>query len=103
MSDQDFTLDTYVERLLEEKGLHTIEDEVRTQMAEELKSRVHDFINVGLLEAMPEEKYGDFEALLDRDAPEEEYQAFINENVPNVQEVFAKALMKFRATYLQNS
>lgn len=96
------TLETFVDRLIEEKGLDFVDAEVLVQMKGDLMDRVESRVNASILEYMPPEALPQFEELLDADVSDEEMQAFCAKQIPNMEEVLASALLEFRQTYLSN-
>lgn len=101
MEKQSQTLQTFVEKLVEEKGFFGLEDEVMDQIKADLLERVEDRINAAILEHMPADKMEEFEKVLDREN-EIGIQKFCNENIANLNEVVAEALMQFRSIYLNS-
>ena len=98
-SPVDEMLQTFAQKLLEEKKFESVDPEVFEQLKADLVDRLEDRINMTILKHMPEEKLGEFEALL-ANGPAETLQDFVGENVPDLQEVTAAELMAFRKTYL---
>jgi hypothetical protein len=101
MENQSPSIIEFVNRLVEEKNLSIDDTEVLTQIKMDLLDRVEDRINATILEKMPPEKLESFNNLLDQSS-EEEIQAFCVENIPNLDEVIAKALVEFKDTYLNS-
>lgn len=97
--DQQSTLDQFVDRLMEEKGLAHLEPNVQAEMREDLLTRVNERLNAEMVAALPEGKAEELNALLDGD-DEAAVRNFFMSNVPNAEDVFAKTLMDFRAAYL---
>jgi len=93
------SLDEFIDKLIAEKSFENIDGETMAQMKEDLMSRIEDRINAAILEAMPEDKLEDFNKILDSGTPEN-IQKFTQENIPNAEEVIAKALVSFRERYL---
>jgi DNA-directed RNA polymerase subunit F len=89
----------FVDRLVEEKKFESVDPEVLEQIRSDLMERVEDRINATILENMPKEKLEEFSALLDSANPEE-VQIFCRNNIANLDEVIAEALVSFRSTYL---
>ncbi len=97
--DKQATLDQFVERLMEEKGLTHLEPSVQDEMRSDLMTRVNERLNAEMVAALPEGKVAELDTVLDGGAPDA-VRAFFMANVPNVDDVFAKTLMDFRAAYL---
>ncbi|OGL70740.1 hypothetical protein A3C17_00810 [Candidatus Uhrbacteria bacterium RIFCSPHIGHO2_02_FULL_53_13] len=95
------TLEAFVDKLIDEKGLSSMADDVLKQMKEDLLSRVEDRVNAEMLETLPADRVESFEALLNEESSSgDDVAAFLKEYVPNFDEVLANALMGFRHTYL---
>ncbi|OHA01526.1 MAG: hypothetical protein A3H71_03265 [Candidatus Sungbacteria bacterium RIFCSPLOWO2_02_FULL_48_13b] len=99
MAQELETLDAYVGRLLEEKGIKDVGDEVLEQLKKDLRDRVEDRINAATLEHMPPQNLEEFESLLDS-GDDNKLQAFIREHVADLDQVIAGALVQFRNVYL---
>lgn len=93
-------LDLFIDRLIQEKGLESLEPELLNQVKTDLKDRIEDIINATILEKLTPEKLADFEKLLDSKASDETIQKFCKENIPNLEEVLARVFLDFRQTYL---
>jgi hypothetical protein len=92
-------LDLFIDRLLDEKGLTNLEPTVLQQLKIDLKKRVEDRINISILNNLPKDKVKIFEELLDK-ATDNEIQDYIQQNIPNLEQVLAGELMQFRRVYL---
>lgn len=95
-------MDDYVEQLLKERGVpEDMPEDVREQLANDLKERAVDFLNRYLIDAMSDQDVAKFQELLDND-PEnaEAVQSFISEHVPDKEKVAAQALYEFKVLYL---
>lgn len=96
--DQD-SLDLFVEKLVAEKKFPELDAEVLTQIKADVKVRAEQHINGAIFAALPPEKVEEFDKLLNT-ATEEEIQKFCSENIGDVTEVTALALINFRNSYL---
>jgi hypothetical protein len=95
-------IEQFIEKLLSEKSLPAdLDPEVRQQMVKNLSERAVNLVNKRLVENLPEDKVAELEKLIDSQ-PEnaEAYQKFIDENLPNKDQVVAIALAEFRSLYL---
>lgn len=97
----DVVLDQFVDRLIKERNVGNLAPEVLEQMKKDLRERVDDRINVATVQYVPAEKLADFEKLLDN-GTDAEVQTFLASAIPNFNEVIAKELLDFRATYLHS-
>lgn len=91
----------FAERLLVEKNLSNVDDEIKEQMKKDLVERLEDRINVIILERMPPEKLEEFEVVVD-EADSEEINRFCVANIPDLDQIVAAELISFRTTYLAN-
>ncbi len=96
-----FTIEAFVEKLLEEKGVRGLEPEVMTQLKRDLLDRAENMINAEILSHMPESALPEFEQILDAGS-EEQIKEFVTKHVPNIDEVTSSALLKLKNTYLGN-
>ena len=99
MPTQSRMLNEFVQRLIQEKNFQNLDEEILKQLASDLSERVEDRINATILQNMPPVKLEIFNDLLDS-ATEGEIQLFCQDNIPNLDEVIAEALVDFRNTYL---
>lgn len=99
MNTTNSSLDEFVARLLEEKGLSGLDSEVLEQVTTDLRSRVEDRINAKIVSALPESELQAFSTMLDTGS-EEEIQAFCTEHIPNMDNLVAAELLAFRETYV---
>lgn len=93
------SLQSFVDRLTEEKGLSNLDREVLAQIKTDLLSRVEDRINASIVEHMPAEQVEFFEKLVER-GEKTEIHAFCERHIPGLDEMIAKELIAFRNTYL---
>ena len=95
------TLEAFVDKLIDEKGLSSMADDVLDQMKVDLLLRVEDRVNAEMLEALPADRVEPFETLLNEaSSTGDDVAVFLKKHVPNFDEVLANALMGFRHTYL---
>src|SRR4051812_2995593 len=96
-------IDEFVEDLMKQKGLPAdLDPEVRKQLVSNLTDRVVKLINRRLIDALPDEKVGELEKLVDQNPSDSSaVQKLIEENVPNKDKVVAAALIEFQGLYLQ--
>ena len=99
MENKKDELDIFAEKLLKERGLENLEEEIFIQMRKDLRDRIEDRINVAIAGNIPPEKLEYFEKLLDQ-SDEKEIQLFCHRNIPNLTEITAGELTGFRKEYL---
>lgn len=93
------SLESFIERLLEEKGLQNMEPAVLDEMKADLMDRVSDRLNAEMIAALPQEKIAELDELMEG-GNAAEVRSFLKTNVPDFDNVLARTLMAFRATYL---
>lgn len=99
MENPQDTLPAFVDKLVEEKGITGLDEEIMMQLKEDLMERIEDRINVRILERMPEEKMEEFDAVVE-EGDLDKIQEFTHANIPGLDQVIAKELLDFRRTYL---
>lgn len=99
MQSENANLETFARKLLEEKGLTNLDEEVRVQVERDLIDRLENRINATILAHLPKEKLGEFDALLDK-SDEAAIQAFTHTAIPDLDEVVAQELLNFREIYI---
>ena len=88
----------FIDRLIEEKGFGPLETDVREQIRRDLASRLEDYINAAILQALPPEQLEGLEKLLDKNPGK--VREFCVEHIENLDEVMAEAFVNFRSVYL---
>ena len=97
MENNTFT--TFIDRLVEEKGLTNLDTETLNEVKADLSKRLERRIDAEVLRAMPPDKLEEFDRLLDQDS-DEALQSFCQQNIKDYDQVIASALLGFRNTYL---
>lgn len=100
MNNQSTNLETFIDKLIEEKGLEYLDEETLEQIRKDLLGRLEDRINATILENMPPANLEEFEKKLDDEASNEEIQTYCAEKIPNLQEIIAAELLVFKQTYI---
>ena len=98
----EYTIDTFVTKLLQEKGITGLPEEVMDQMRNDLAQRAQRLIDAEILAHLPENQLETFEQLLDSGS-EESLQLFCRQQIPNMDEVVAQALVTLQKTYLTDT
>ena len=89
-------------KLLKEKGLGNIPEDVIEEMKEDLSKRIENRINSFILNELPEDKLIEFESLLDNEnSTPDQFNNFLHKNISNFAEKMASELLKFREIYLK--
>ncbi len=95
----DVSIEQFVERLIQEKGIGDVPDAVLQQLKADLQERAEDMINAGILAHMPPEDLSTFEEMLDT-STDEDVQAFCREKIPNLDAVIGQALLSLQQLYV---
>lgn len=93
---------SFLESLLQDAGMTTLDDTMREEMIKELFVRLDSYITSVIVDNMPAEHLDEFIKLNEDKKPREEIEAFLKDKMPNAQDMFAKAFMEFRDLYLDN-
>lgn len=91
---------TFLEGLLRDAGMTTLDDQMRDEMIKELFARLDNHITATIVDNLPDEHIEEFISMNEQKKPSEEINKFIQDKMPNAQEVFSKAFMDFRDLYL---
>lgn len=89
----------FIDKLIEQKGLQKLDEEVRVQLRNDLLQRLEDNFNRKLLEALGPDQLGRFESLVDTKQFDKLQSFLYNEHI-NVQGIMAKVMVDFQAMYL---
>lgn len=96
----DLALEAYAAEMLQAKGV-TRDDEQRwSALIEELCGQLNEVMDRAIIEAVPEEKYAELDALLDRDASDEEIERFFDNAGVDFEQAAQAALEQYRTDYL---
>lgn len=104
--DQDLQIPqevrTFLEGLLEDAHMTTLDDSMREEMIKELYARLDNFITTAIVDNLPPEHLEEFIKLNETKKSQAEIQAYLQDKMPNAQEVFSNAFIQFRDLYLGN-
>jgi hypothetical protein len=100
MDSNEYSLEAFINRLLEEKQFANLDADVRSQLHNDLLGRAEDYINASLIAALNDTEQQEFSKLLDEDKSTEELQEFLKKHINDPEEVVAAALLRFRDAYL---
>lgn len=93
---------TFLEGLLQDAGMTTLDDQMREEMIKELYARLDSFITSVIMENLPPEKLEEFTKMAEEKKTRQEMEEFLKAHVPNAAEVMAQAFIEFRNLYLGN-
>jgi len=98
MPPQD--LPSYVRWVIEQKPeLRDTPEDVRQQLQKQLEERLERLIDAALLAELPEEELPHFEKLL-KHASQDDIQKYLDQQIPEKEEIVARVLLQFRNEYL---
>lgn len=95
-----YDIPTFVDSLIEAKGLSYLNDNVLVEMRKDLTTRIENRINAIIASNIPEGVHAEFEKLVSSKASDEEVQKFCLEKVPNLQSLVAADMAEFQSVYL---
>lgn len=93
-------LESFVDELIKAKNSPEVTDETRAEVKQMLMNDVLQGINAHLVSLLSDEDVEHLNEMLDREATDEELNAYFTEKIPNTQDEIAKALVNFRDGYL---
>lgn len=91
---------TFLDSILEEANMTTLDDTMRQDMITQMFERLDQHLSAVILESLPEDKVEEFIKMNEEQKSQEEIQAYLQQYIPNVQEVMANAFTEFRNMYL---
>ena len=92
----------FLEGILTDAGMTTLDDEMREEMIKELYARLDNYITSAIVSKLPSEYSEEFIRLNEEKKSQQEIQQFLQDKLPNAQETFALAFSEFRDLYLGN-
>ena len=93
---------TFLEGLLQDAGMTTLDDQMREEMVKELYARLDSYITSVIVDNLPAEYLDAFIKMNEEKKPKAEIEQFLKEKMSNATEVLAKAFADFRGLYLSN-
>ena len=94
-------LDTFINQLIDEKGLTGLDEETRKTVVDELKSELTEQVNRAVLMELPNEKLDELDNMMNEGPVDEPtLQAFLMNSGLDVNKIAAETMVAFRAFYL---
>jgi len=90
----------YLEGLLEDAGIQTVDELMKEEMIKELYARLDNFLTTTIIDNMPPDHLDTFIKMNEEKKSKEEIEMFLKEKMTNYKEVFSKAFADFRDLYL---
>lgn len=91
---------SFIDEMMKERNDPNITDKNREQMRAFLLYKANEAINTHLITLLSEEDQKELDALLERNASNQELDEFFKKKIPNLSVEIATALLNFRAAYL---
>jgi len=92
---------TFIKEMLDAKQWSEhVDDEVRAQLEQDLRTRLMDQIDRAIIERVPEDKIDGLNELLDKQVPEEEIRQYVTESGVDTKQVTLETMVRFRDLYL---
>ncbi|MBP9732551.1 MAG: hypothetical protein KBD29_03790 [Candidatus Magasanikbacteria bacterium] len=95
-----FTLHDAAEKILEEKGLHFPDQEIKEEAITDIVQRINDRIDSEVLESLSEKQREQFDQLISRKATPHDVQEFIATHIKNISQIISSAIIDIRNLYL---
>lgn len=90
----------FIDKLIEEKGLHGLDVEIREQLHSDLLRRLEDRLNAKIVSSLNAEQVIKLEHLIDSNQVDK-IQLFLQNEGINVNGVVASAMSEFYSSYLK--
>jgi hypothetical protein len=91
---------TYLESLLEKKGMGNLPPNILSDMILDLYDRFDSMLFLNVMRSMDPEKYQKFDEFLETKPGIEESSKFLHENVENLEQVLRDTMVEFESIYL---
>lgn len=90
----------FLEGILQDSGMVTLDEVTREDMIKELFVRLDKHLTNTIVESLPDEHIDAFLKMQEENKPREEIEQFIIDKIPDSQQVFINAFSAFRNEYL---
>lgn len=90
----------FLERMLDDAGIAPDSMQLRGTMLAELSARLQQQLILDLLDKMPENKFDEFEKLMEGNPSSDRIIAFLKLSVPNHTEVVAQSMTSFKDNFV---
>ena|SRR3990167_4348434 len=91
---------TFLESILEEAHVTKIDEKLYDGMIAELFARLDSFMLTRIADSLPTPQLEEFTKLAESGKNRTELDNYLRSHIPNAQEVFTRAMLEFRETYL---
>lgn len=100
IAQADERIVTFLESLLERKGMGIMPPNILADMLMDLYIRFNNHILLSAMQKMDPEKYKLFDEFIESNPSPEKAQKFLEENVENLDEVMGESMKEFENIYL---
>lgn len=90
----------FLEKIVDEAHGDKLNPDLRENMINDLNGRLQNHILASLMQAFPDDKADELEKFMDTNPAQPEIEEFFKNNIPNLNEVTAGAMLEFRTIYL---
>jgi hypothetical protein len=90
----------FLKDLLKDAGQKDLGDKLEEQMINDLNTRLEDRLILTAIDNLTQEQQNEFGRMAENKEDPGKLQAYLQKNIPDYNNVFARALEGFRETYL---
>ncbi|PIU07738.1 MAG: hypothetical protein COT31_03805 [Candidatus Moranbacteria bacterium CG08_land_8_20_14_0_20_34_16] len=90
----------YLKLLLEKKGMVNLPPEILSEMLLDLHSRFDNYLFASVMQGLNEEGYKKIDEFIESDPKTEELMKFLQDNVPEIDQLIENARGEFEKIYL---
>ncbi len=90
----------FIDKIIEAKGLDTLEEEVRVQLRADLLRQLEEIVSRNILDSLTKDKLQVFSHILDTNDVDK-IQSFLHNEGINIHEVLARSMAEFQTKYLE--
>lgn len=91
----------FIDKLIEQKGFHGLDDEIKEQLREDLLKQLEIRVSSELIASLSSTDLVKFEHLIDTNELDK-LPGFLKDRGVNMQAVVARAMIDFQTTYLED-
>ena len=96
----DITIDTFVTKLINERGYSDAPETIKDELHKDLKTRLDEFIVTKTVAEFSEKELDEFEKLLEDNKSSEELKEFAMKHITDYQTFITSTLLTFQDAYL---
>ena len=93
-------MDQFLEQLLVDADMNDVPGEVKKEMLDGLKERLENRLMLTIAINLSADDLATFNSMVDNERDEEKIDKFIDEKIPNYNELCGEAIVQFRKDYL---